>query len=91
MRPRHARRVDQTIEFGRAAFGHRLREQGLRGSVRRVGSSVDNTTIESFLATMQRAMLDTAARQHRSRFSDFNDDPRMASDQRRGASIVCSR
>jgi hypothetical protein len=28
--------------------GHRLREQGLRGSVRRVGSSVDSTMIESF-------------------------------------------
>ena len=41
------------------AFGHRLREAGLLGSVGRVASSVNNTMIESFWSTMQRELLDT--------------------------------
>ena len=40
-------------------FGHRLRQAGLLGSMGRVASSVDNTTIESFWSTMQRELLDT--------------------------------
>jgi len=40
-------------------FGHRLREAGLLGSMGRVASSVDNTTMESFWSTMQRELLDT--------------------------------
>jgi putative transposase len=40
-------------------FGHRLRNAGLLGSMGRVASSVDNTMIESFWATMQRELLDT--------------------------------
>ncbi|WP_340289795.1 IS3 family transposase [Aquipuribacter hungaricus] len=41
------------------AFGHRLREAGLLGSMGRVASSVDNTMVESFWSTMQRELLDT--------------------------------
>jgi putative transposase len=41
------------------AFGHRLRQAGLLGSMGRVASSVDNTMIESFWSTVQRELLDT--------------------------------
>jgi transposase InsO family protein len=41
------------------AFGHRLRQAGLLGSMGRVASSVDNTMVESFWSTMQRELLDT--------------------------------
>ena len=40
------------------AFGHRLHQAGLPGSMGRV-ASVDNTMIESFWSTMQRELLDT--------------------------------
>jgi len=41
------------------AFGHRLRQAGLLGSMGRVASSVDNTMIESFWSTIQRELFDT--------------------------------
>lgn len=41
------------------AFGHRLRQAGLLGSMGRVASSVDNTMIESFWSTMQCELFDT--------------------------------
>ncbi len=38
-------------------FGHRLRDDGLLGSMGRVASSVDNSLIKSFWSTMQRELL----------------------------------
>jgi putative transposase len=40
------------------AFGHRLREAGLLGSMGRVGSAYDNAMMESFFSTLQRELLD---------------------------------
>ena len=51
--------ADRGPQYTSWAFGHRLREAGLLGSMGRVASSVDNTMIESFWSTMQRELLDT--------------------------------
>ena len=40
------------------AFGHRLRDAGLLGSMGRVGSAYDNAMMESFFGTLQRELLD---------------------------------
>ena len=40
------------------AFGHRLRDAGLLGSMGRVGSAYDDAMMESFLGTLQRELLD---------------------------------
>ncbi|MFB8229945.1 hypothetical protein [Cellulosimicrobium sp. NPDC055967] len=53
--------ADRGSQYTSWIFGHRLREAGLLGSMGRVASSVDNSMIESFWATMQRELLD---RQH---------------------------
>jgi len=50
---------DRGSQYTSWAFGHRLRQAGLLGSMGRVASSVDNTMIESFWSTMQRELLDT--------------------------------
>jgi transposase InsO family protein len=50
---------DRGSQYTSWVFGHRLRQAGLLGSMGRVASSVDNTTIESFWSTMQRELLDT--------------------------------
>jgi putative transposase len=40
------------------AFGHRLREAGLRGSMGTIGDCFDNSVAESFFATLQTELLD---------------------------------
>jgi len=52
---------DKGSQYMSWVFGHRLRQAGLLGSMGRVASSVDNTMIESFWATMQRELPDTRA------------------------------
>ena len=51
--------ADRGGQYTSWAFGYRLREAGLLGSMGRVASSVDNSMIESFWSTMQRELLDT--------------------------------
>ena len=52
--------ADRGPQYTSWAFGHRLRQAGLLGSMGRVASSVDNALIESFWSTMQRELLDRA-------------------------------
>ncbi|MCW2614985.1 MAG: Integrase, partial [Frankiales bacterium] len=40
------------------AFGHRLREAGLLGSMGTIGDCFDNSVAESFFATLQTELLD---------------------------------
>lgn len=49
---------DRGSQYTSWAFGHRLRQAGLLGSMGRVASSVDNGLMESFWSTMQRELLD---------------------------------
>ena len=49
---------DRGSQYTSWAFGHRLREAGLLGSMGRVGSAYDNAMMESFFATLQRELLD---------------------------------
>jgi len=49
---------DRGAQYTSWAFGHRLREAGLLGSMGRVGSAYDNAMMESFFATLQRELLD---------------------------------
>jgi putative transposase len=49
---------DRGAQYTSWAFGHRLREVGLLGSMGRVGSAYDNAMMESFFATLQRELLD---------------------------------
>src|SRR6186713_2720717 len=56
---RHGRACRPRMPVHVLAFGHRLRQAGLLGSMGRVASSVDNALIESFWSTMQRELLDT--------------------------------
>ena len=44
--------------MGRGAFGHRLREAGLLGSMGSIGDCFDNGLAESFFATLQTELLD---------------------------------
>ncbi len=50
---------DRGSQYTSWVFGHRLRAEGLLGSMGRVASSVDNTMMESFWNGMQRELLDT--------------------------------
>lgn len=52
---------DRGSQYTSWVFGHRLRQAGLRGSMGRVASSVDNALIESFWSTMQRELLDRSS------------------------------
>ncbi len=49
---------DRGVQYTSWAFGHRLRDAGLLGSVGRVGSAYDNAMMESFFSTLQRELLD---------------------------------
>ena len=49
---------DRGAQYTSWAFGHRLREAGLLGSMGRVGSAYDNAMMESFFSTLQRELLD---------------------------------
>jgi putative transposase len=49
---------DRGAQYTSWAFGCRLREAGLLGSMGRVGSAYDNAMMESFFATLQRELLD---------------------------------
>lgn len=49
---------DRGSQYTSWAFGHRLREAGLLGSMGRVGSAYDNAMMESFFASLQRELLD---------------------------------
>ncbi len=60
-RPRPGRTVlhsDRGTQYTSWAFGHRLRQAGLLGSMGRVGSAYDNAMMESFFGTLQRELLD---------------------------------
>ena len=50
---------DRGSQYTSWVFGHRLRAEGLLGSMGRIASSVDNTMMESFWNGMQRELLDT--------------------------------
>ncbi len=52
---------DRGTQYTSWAFGHRLRQAGILGSMGRVGSAYDNALCESFFATLQRELLDTKA------------------------------
>lgn len=56
---------DRGSQYTSWAFGHRLRQAGLLGSMGRVASSVDNGLMESFWSTMQRELLDQRVWQSR--------------------------
>ena len=47
-----------TSEYTSWAFGHRLREAGLLGSMGSIGDCFDNSVAESFFATLQTELLD---------------------------------
>ena len=49
---------DRGVQYTSWAFGHRLREAGILGSMGRVGSAYDNAMMESFFSTLQRELLD---------------------------------
>lgn len=49
---------DRGSQYTSWAFGHRLRDAGLLGSMGRVGSAYDNAMMESFFSTLQRELLD---------------------------------
>jgi putative transposase len=49
---------DHGCQYTSWAFGHRLREAGLRGSMGTVGDAYDNAMAESFFATLQTELLD---------------------------------
>ncbi len=49
---------DRGAQYTSWAFGHRLRDAGLLGSMGRVGSAYDNAMMESFFWTLQRELLD---------------------------------
>ncbi len=49
---------DRGAQYTSWAFGQRLREAGLLGSMGRVGSAYDNAMMESFFGTLQRELLD---------------------------------
>ncbi len=49
---------DRGAQYTSWAFGCRLREAGLLGSMGRVGSAYDNAMMESFFGTLQRELLD---------------------------------
>jgi len=49
---------DRGSQYTSWAFGQRLREAGLRGSMGRVGSAYDNAMMESVFSTLQRELLD---------------------------------
>jgi transposase InsO family protein len=48
---------DRGVQYTSWAFGRRLREAGLLGSMGRVGSAYDNAMMESFFSTLQRELL----------------------------------
>lgn len=49
---------DRGAQYTSWAFGQRLRQAGLLGSMGRVGSARDNAMMESFFSTLQRELLD---------------------------------
>jgi transposase InsO family protein len=49
---------DRGAQYTSRAFGCRLRDAGLLGSMGRVGSAYDNAMMESFFGTLQRELLD---------------------------------
>jgi putative transposase len=58
---------DHGSQYTSWAFGRRLRQAGLLGSMGSIGDCYDNSMIESFFGTMQRELLDRqqwATRQH---------------------------
>jgi putative transposase len=50
---------DQGTQYTSFAFGTRLREAGIAGSVGRVGDAYDNAVAEAFFATLKRELLRT--------------------------------
>jgi putative transposase len=52
---------DRGAQYTSWAFGHRLREAGILGSMGRVGSAYDNAMMESFFSTLQRELLNRRA------------------------------
>ncbi len=49
---------DHGSTYTSCAFGHRLREAGLLGSMGTIGDCFDNSVAESFFATLQTELLD---------------------------------
>ena len=49
---------DRGSQYTSWAFGRRVREAGILGSMGRVGSAYDNAMMESFFSTLQRELLD---------------------------------
>jgi putative transposase len=52
------RRPLEPEQYTSWAFGHRLREAGLLGSMGSIGDCFDNSVAESFFATLQTELLD---------------------------------
>ena len=52
---------DHGAQYTSWAFGHRLREAGLLGSMGRIGCGLDNAVAESFFGSMQIELLDRQA------------------------------
>ncbi len=50
--------ADHGAQYPSWAFGQRLREAGLLGSMGSVGDALDNSVAESFFATLQTELLD---------------------------------
>ena len=48
---------EQGTQYTSWAFGHRLRDAGLLGSMGRVGSAYDNAMMESFWATLKTELI----------------------------------
>jgi integrase-like protein len=59
------RRLLEPGQYTSWAFGKRLREAGLLGSMGTVGDCYDNSMMESFRGTMQLELLDRKARKSR--------------------------
>ena len=53
--------ADHGAQYTSWAFGQRLREAGLLGSMGSVGDALDNSIIESFFATLQTELLDRSS------------------------------
>jgi transposase InsO family protein len=53
--------AQQRAQYTSFAFGRRLRESGILGSMGSVGDALDNAVAESFFATLQTELLDRSS------------------------------
>lgn len=67
---------DHGSQYTSLAFGRRLQEVGIMGSMGTVGDALDNTVAESFFATLQTELLDRRRWLTRQPWVNFRLEPR---------------